>query len=135
MAKNITHGERYRTNKEYKRQVDDLVQEWMLRAVGLTPEMLMEAWDGKRLNVATILHKGRPKIASATQEKSRAEKELDRIAKFLRENFGDQLVGGTIFENITRLLAPGVVSAAPEEGDGDEDGEIVGGADEVPAEE
>lgn len=113
MARDITHAERYRTNKNYARQVDDLIQEWMLRAVGLHPELLLEAWDGKNLNVATIMSKGRPKIATASQEKSRAEKELEQIRKFLRENFADKLIGGTIYENLVHLFGP--ENSEPEE--------------------
>lgn len=121
MARDITHAERYRTSNPYKRQVDDLVQEWILRAIGLEPELLMEAWDGTTLNVATILSKGPPKLATASQEKSRAEKELEQIRKFLRENYAEKLISGTLYENMVHLFGPDGPEPKESEDEVDED--------------
>ena len=108
MAKGITHAERKRTNRLYKEAVDDYVEEWILRLTGLTPEMLMEAWDGEKLNVSTIMHAGKPKVATATQMKSRAEKDLGTISDFLKKHYADHLIGGTISENVINLLSLGL---------------------------
>lgn len=115
---NITFSQRYRENNAFRQAIEDLKNEVILEALGLDTEMVNGAWDGKNLNVA-LIHEGKTKLrlAVASKEKSRAERELEKIKGFLRESLADRLVPGTTFENIVHLLTPGEGVADAPKGD------------------
>lgn len=80
MAK-LTFAQRYREDKLFRQAVEDLKTEAILYNLGFNPEIVVESWDGKRLNLqrpwveedAPAKKRGRPRKAATAESEEGTE--------------------------------------------------------------